>query len=461
MKRDFPHPTKSLAILSRTMPLEDEQGNGGQKPTKREQFRQWVDTALEVPAVARSVKAAMLVATGLKSDPITLRASALTYLTMLSIIPLLAVVFSVFQAIVGEAELQADLERLILENLAVGAQENIGHWISGFVKNASGTAIGGVGFALLLVSAVSLMANVEKALNHTFHAPKPRPLALRFGVYWCLLTLGPILLALSVAATALLQSSASLEWMGPVRRMVFLLAPFIVTWTGFALLYIIVPATRVHRRSAMLGAVVAGTGWELAKIGYAAFSAGSVRKNAIYGSLSAIPIFLVWVYLSWIIVLFGARIAWAVQTPGEGLGARTQTPAGRELLFCRVVLSVCRGFQAGAPLTMRQIAHLCVAEEANVRSALIELEQRGVVRELASGGWVPGKPLSRLTLNDARQAARGDGVGGVAEPGYLLLDGHLRVAEEAASDALAVTFETLVAENEPDLVLTSLTEKSS
>lgn len=421
--------------------------------------RSWVDAALEVPAIARSVKAAMLVATGLKSDPITLRASALTYLTMLSIIPLLAVVFSVFQAVVGEAELQADLERLILENLAVGAQENIGQWISGFVKNASGTAIGGVGFALLLFSAVSLMANVEKALNHTFQAPKPRPLALRFGIYWSLLTLGPILLALSVAATAMVQSSASFEWMGPARKMLFLLAPFLVTWTGFALLYIIVPATRVNRRAALLGAVVAGTGWEIAKIGYAAFSAGSVRKNAIYGSLSAIPIFLVWVYLSWIIVLFGARVAWAVQTPGAGLGARTQTPAGRELLFCRVVLSICRGFQAGYPMTPRKIATWCVADEGQVRPALVVLEEEGLIRELASGGWVPAKPLARLTLDEARRAARGDGVDGISEPGYLLLDGHLRVAEAAASDALSITFEALVAQDDPEAVLLSMTEE--
>lgn len=457
---DFPHPFDGSGILSPDMHPSDEQKKGKPGQAVIARARDWVASALEVPAVARSVKAAMLVATGLKSDPITLRASALTYLTMLSIIPLLAVVFSVFQAVVGQAELQADLEKLILENLAVGAQENIGHWISGFVKNASGTAIGGVGFALLLFSAISLMANVEKALNHTFHAPKPRPLALRFGIYWCLLTLGPILLALSVAATAMVQSSGSFEWMGPVRRMVFVLAPFAVTWTGFALLYIIVPATRVNRRAAVLGAIFAGTGWEIAKIGYAAFSAGSVRKNAIYGSLSAIPIFLVWVYLSWIIVLFGARIAWAVQTPGEGLGERTQTPAGRELLFCRVVLSICRGFQAGQVMKPRQIATWCVADEGDVRPALVVLEKEGVVRELASGGWVPAKPLSRLTLNDARQAARGDGVDGVSEPGYLLLDGHLRVADDAASKVLAITFETLVAKDDPEAVIAALTEET-
>lgn len=412
-----------------------------------ERGRTFRDSALELPAVARSVKTVMLVATGLKTDPITLRASALTYLTMLSIIPLLAVVFSIFQAVVGQAELQRDLEELILDNLAVGARENIGPWISTYVSNASGTAIGGIGFALLLFSAVSLLANVEKALNHTFHAPRPRPLVLRFGIYWCLLTLGPILLALSVAATALVQSASALEWMGPIRRMTFTFAPFFVTWLGLLLLYVIVPATKVSVRAAALGAMVSGSAWEIAKIGYAAFSAGSVRKNAIYGSLSAIPIFLVWVYLSWLIVLFGARLAWAIQAPGAGLGPHAETPQGRELLFARVVLSICRGFQAGEPLTPREIATRCVSNDTQVLPALEVLEGAGLVAELADGRWVPTRPLAELTLEDVRNAARGERIASVSEPGYLLVEGYLREANAAASLALDVSFETLVADS--------------
>lgn len=415
--------------------------------------RQWRDSVLEIPAIGRSVKAAMLVAAGLRSDPISLRASALTFLTMLSIIPLLAVVFSIFQAVVGQAELQRDLEEFILRNLAVGARENIGPWIATYVRNASGTAIGGIGFALLLVSAVSLMANVETAFNHTFHAPRPRPLALRFGIYWCLLTLGPILLALSIAATALVQASGTLEWMGPVRKVVFVAAPFLVTWAAFTLMYVIVPATRVNRRAALIGALVAGTGWEIAKIAYASFSTGSVRQNAIYGSLSAIPIFLMWVYLSWLIVLFGARVAWAVQSPGSGLGRRAQTPAGRELLFCRIVLSVARGFQAGRTVRVRDIARLCLSEEAPVREALQVLEKAQLVRALADGGWVPARPLSALTLFDVRRAARGNGVDDLAEPGYLLVDGHLRAADEAVARTLDVTYESLVAGEQPERTL--------
>ncbi|MFP5450690.1 MAG: YhjD/YihY/BrkB family envelope integrity protein [Thermoleophilia bacterium] len=409
--------------------------------------RQWRDRALRVPAVGRSVRAAMTVATALRSDPITLRAAALTYLTVLSIIPLLAVVFSIFQAVVGRSELQHDLERFILENLAVGARENIAPQISRLIHNASGTAIGGVGFVFLVVSAVSLMANVEQAFNHTFHAPRQRSLALRFGIYWCLLTLGPILLALSIVASALVQSTAALEWMGPARRVLLFLAPFVVTWTAFTLLYVIVPATYVKRRAAVLGALVAGTGWEIAKLVYTAVSAQSVRQNAIYGSLSAIPIFLVWVYLSWIILLFGARLAWAAQSMGEGLDeSAAKTPAGRELVHARVMLAIARAFHLGhPPPRIRDIAVKTATTEAVVRPALTTLASAGLVREVAGGGWLPARPLDQLTLNDVHRATRGTYTVDAPEPALAELARHLVSAEAAAAKVLDVPFDRLVA----------------
>src|SRR4051794_33875792 len=149
--------------------------------TKR---RRLVDRLLALPAVAKSVRAVVVVAGGLRVDPITLRAAALTYLTLLSLIPLLAVVFSVFQAVVGTKALQDQLQSYILDNLAVGARESFQKYIEQYVQRATGAALGGFGFVFLLVSAVSLLANIEAAFNQIFRAPRPRPLALRFGIYW-------------------------------------------------------------------------------------------------------------------------------------------------------------------------------------------------------------------------------------------------------------------------------------
>ena len=343
------------------------------------------DRALSMPAVARSVRAVVFLAAGLRTEPITLRAAALTYLSVLSLVPLLAVSFSMF-AVFGSAEDKNALQSTILNNLAIGpTRDAIASQLSGFVRRASGSAVGGVGFALLIVSAVSLMTNIEAAFNATFRAPKQRPLALRFGIYWCLLTLGPILLAASITATAYLGGAGS-----GIRKVVLVVAPFLVTYAAFTLLYIIVPAVQVKRRAAVLGALVAGTAWEIAKILYAALAAATVQKSAIYGSLSAIPIFLVWVYISWIIVLFGARIAYAAQAPRELVPADAVAgPLGREVLFAHLVEGVARAFHEGRPaVRSRDLAVRLGLDEGIVRPSLEELQRRDLVREIAQGGWV-------------------------------------------------------------------------
>lgn len=388
--------------------------------------------ALGVPAVARSVRTIVVLAASLRSESITLRAAALTYLSVLSLVPLLAVVFSMF-AVFGTAVMKDDLQEYILQNLAVGARETIARELGQGVRRAAGTAVGGIGFVFLLVSAVSLMTNIETAFNATFRVTRKRPFPVRFGIYWCLLTLGPILLALSIAATALLESSRVFDWLGAGRRLLLLSAPFFVTWSAFALLYVIVPATTVKRRAALLGAIVAGSAWEIAKIVYAAVSSATLQKNAIYGSLSAIPIFLLWVYISWLIVLFGARIAYAAQAPREFVTPGSVTgPLGREVLFAHLVEQVARDYASSAPpLRTRDLVARLGLEEGAVRPALETLQEQGIVREVAAGGWVPGRPLSQLSLAEVRRAARGEpAFSPTGEAGTL-------VARWSAADAAA------------------------
>lgn len=407
------------------------------------------DRILELPAVARSIRALVIVAGGLRSEPITLRAAALTYLTILSLIPLLAVIFSVFQAIVGTKALQGQLQDYILENLAVGARESFQRYIETYIQKATGAALGGFGFVFLLFSSVSLLANIEAAFNAVFRAPRPRPLVLRIGIYWALLTLGPILLSLSIAGTAFLERSHAL---GSVRHVASIVLPLLVTCGSFTLLYLILPAVQVKRRSAVIGAFVAGTAWEVAKIVYAFISARAVRRDAIYGSLSAIPTFLLWTYVSWIIVLFGARIAYAAQAehlilkPGD-----VPNPLERELLVARVMRAVSKAFHDGEPPPgVRILSGLLHADEALIRSALDALAAKSLVREVTEGGWTPTRPLERIPLSEVRAAARG-----LVErpaphepqfdPELRELLAHWDRADEAAGERLGVTMADLLA----------------
>ena len=117
-----------------------------------------------------------------------------------------------------------------------------------------------------------------------------------------------------------------------------------------------------------------------------------------------------------------------------------------------------RAFHAGrAPVRTRDVAVAAISDEAQVRPALDVLAKAGLVRELAGGGWVPGRPLGRLTLDDVRRAARGNGLDALTEPGYVLVGGHLKEADDAAARALAVTYEQLVAAEHPEAALETVT----
>jgi membrane protein len=398
------------------------------------------------PRTARPMLTIRALIYGLRTEPISLRASALTYLTVLAIIPLLVVVFSLFQAVVGTKELESRLQDYVFKNLAVGVQGDVSRYISQYIQRAS--SFGFVGFALVLFSSISLMANVETALNHIFRAPKPRPLALRFGIYWCLLTLGPILLAVSLSATALFQSSA-MKWLGPLQSLLTFFLPLVVTVAAFLLIYVIVPAIYVNRRSAVVGAVIAGLAWEVAKIGYAEVSRHSVRNGAIYGSLSAVPIFLLWTYVSWIIVLFGARITYALQSGylaigSEGLG----TPLGRELFVARLMRHIAEAFAMGgrAPST-RALSLAMHLPETETAPALQRLREAGLIHHLENGGWMPARPLNQITLAEVRAAARQSEEVSSLAPDLAELRSRWAAADQAADDELAVTLEDLVQRN--------------
>lgn len=401
----------------------------------------------ELPGGARSIRAAVVLAHGLRAEPITLRASALTYLTLLSLIPLLAVVFSIFHAVVGTTELQAHLQNFVLNNLAVGARENFAEYVEHYVQRARGAALGGVGFVFLLSSAVSLMANIEAAFNHTFQVSRPRPIALRVGIYWSMLTLGPLVLSLSVAGTALLQSSSVLVSLGGARELLLWVLPFLATYLGFMLLYLVLPATRVKVSAALIGALFAGTLWELAKIGYTFVSAMSVRKDAIYGSLSAIPVFMLWTYLSWILVLFGARVTYAAQSSAHAFpGELSKIAATKELVAAQVLRQIALDFKLGhPPREAAALSEVLRIPARQLREALSVLSEADLIRELAERGWQPAHPLAQIRLADVYRAVHGSSADGAElGPQWHQLVEHWRAGEQALSVALGQSYEELL-----------------
>ena len=247
-----------------------------------------------------------------------LHAQALTYDTLLALVPLLAVIFSIFKGLGGMERVQAQISGLIIDNLSGSPElrDQIGAHLEQFVGNIHAGKLGILSVIILVWSVLSLLGHIEFAFNRIYGTSFNRPWLLRLLTYWSLLTFGPILLAASFALTAALQSSwvsGLVDSLGVVSSVSVHMSPFLVTWLALTVMYVAVPNTRVRLGSAAAAGFIAGLLWTLAKYGYAAYISHNLTLQNIYGSVAAIPLFILWLYVTWLLVLFGAQLAFAFQ----------------------------------------------------------------------------------------------------------------------------------------------------
>jgi membrane protein len=337
------------------------------------------------------------------------------------------------------------VHEFVFANLAVGARDSVEPYLAQFVAKQHATSAGLVGGLLLVWSAVSLFSNVERAINDIWGIKRRRSYTQRAVIYWVGLTLGPLLLAGSVTA-----STAASDWAtGAGLTVLTVFAGVLLTCTFFTLVYVIVPATKVQVRAAIAGGLVAGIAWEIAKWGYALVVAKFFKYHAVYGSVAAVPTFLLWLFLSWTILLFGARLAFVIQYAPTLLSKvpLRQTRVGREVLAGQAMLQIALAFDeavASAP-DAGQIASRCRAMAEDVGEALGALRTGGLVVTLTEGGILPARPLEQITLLDIRKAVAGggplfpeSGVGRGPVPDIF------RALEDKAADQLGeVTFRAL------------------
>jgi membrane protein len=251
-------------------------------------------------------------AQNLKSAQLPLVASSLAYTTILSIIPLLAVSFALFQTFGGQEVLNKTLEPFILNNLAEGVSDEVVDKLETFIANAHGKAIGLGGLVGLIFTSMSMLSSIEKAINRVWHAPMTRSLFHRVSSYWLLITLGP--LALTVALGAATSSHIPLTSLLPSGTGGFILSAVILS-----AVYKYVPHTRVRSRCAVIAGIVIAGVFVLAQNGFKLYTSRVVSYSNIYGSLGAIPLLLLWIYICWMIVLSGAAFTVALQKQAEVL----------------------------------------------------------------------------------------------------------------------------------------------
>lgn len=405
-------------------------------------------TEVAAPGDARLVRAARgavaAVQTALRvleGESVRLRAMALTYISLFALVPALVVAFSVVQAFTGMDRISGSVHEFLFDNLAVGARATIEPYLQRFVQKAHVRSAGLVGGALLVWSAVSLFSNVDRAVNDIWGIRRRRPLASQAATYWVGLTLGPLLLAGSV----MVGHSTRDFLAGTGLGFLAVAAGALLTCAFFTVLYVIVPYTKVRIGAALAGGLAAGIAWEIAKWGYTFFIAKFFRYHAIYGSVAAVPIFLLWLFVSWAILLFGARLAYVVQYAASVMkgSLHPASRSGREILAGQAMLVIARAYDRGAaPPDAGDLAAALGAQAEAAGEALGALKQANLVTNLADGGLVPSRPLERISLADVRRAVAGGECGPERGSGTLLQLVN-RVEEEAFARLAAVTFRDL------------------
>jgi membrane protein len=262
-----------------------------------------------------------------KEDHLGLTASSLTFTTIISIVPLFTVALAIFSVFPMFAKMQTGLQQLLVDSLI---PDNIARQVLSYLGQFASKAskIGWVGAAAFLVSALMLILTIDGKLNDIWRVRTTRHLARRIIVYWTLLTLGPLLMALSLSISSYVMS-ASKGWVSVLPNSlnaILNIVQFIVLACGMAAMYRFVPNTRVRWTHALLGGVFVALGIELAKRALSWYLAQVPTYSAVYGAFATVPILLIWIYVAWVIVLLGAVIAAYWPSLKSGIARRGDTP---------------------------------------------------------------------------------------------------------------------------------------
>ncbi|MBW1986735.1 MAG: YihY/virulence factor BrkB family protein [Deltaproteobacteria bacterium] len=358
---------------------------------------------------------------GLIRNQAMVQASTLAYYTMLALVPLMALLFAVFKGL-GLQHLLADY---LLERLAPGSQD-FAHQVLDYIENADVAGLGAMGVASLLLTLVLVMNNVERAINLTWGVTQTRPWRRRISDYFSIFLLLPILVA--VAGTF---SSAFLG-LPEVQQLLTTLSPglynfatsdlasLIILWVAFTFLYLVMPNTQVKLQSALIGGLVGGSLWEIARwlfIYYQSTKEGTVYYDVIYGAFFHLLFLVLWIYYSWVVVLIGSEVACAHQNL-EPLSREFRQPAAAsepvdEYLALAVLLAIARRFYLQQPpLSQKELRQMLVHDHNLTDRVMKSLTESNLVVLITGPDqenglrFLPLRPLEHSQVEDILKTLR-------------------------------------------------------
>jgi len=394
-----------------------------------------------------------------------MRAMSLVYTTLLSLVPLLAISFSVLKGFGVHNQIEPLLLGL-LEPLGDQAAE-ITERIVSFVDNMRVGVLGGIGFAMLFYTVMALLQKIERSFNYIWHVRLGRDLGQRFRDYLSVILVGPALIFGGIGLTA---SAASgfladlVSGLGPAKTLFETagrLVPYLMIVAAFSFIYSFMPNTKVRLRSALIGGLIAGFLWTTAGWLFASFVAGSANYTAIYSTFASLIVLLLWLYVGWLILLVGAAIAFYHQYPdhlGLGRDEPGTGPRMTERIGLQVAHHVLRCFYQGGPApTLDALTHRLSLPRRMIEDALGVLCARGLLAKVAeSQGYLPGCPPETTSVRDLLDALRSGSdsrISRVARRGHGPADHALAIADRADRAALdsvaAITLKELAGSDAP------------
>jgi membrane protein len=363
--------------------------------------------------VIRLIQIIALAVRGFCENKCKFKASALTFYSLLSIVPIIAVMFGISKGF----GLQKQVEEQLLTKME-GQKEvvtKIIDFANSLLANANGGIIAGIGVAFLFWTIISVLSNIENSFNDIWGVIKPRSFGRKFGDYLSTMLVCPILLVISGSMTLFVSSQITLvmekipllQNLGPVFWLLLKLLPYVAVWIVFTFIFTFMPNTKVKFKSALIGGIVAGTIFQIVQWIYINFQIGMSKYGAIYGSFAALPLFLLWLQTGWLIVLFGAEVSFAhqnVETYEFEPDCLSVSHSFKILLSLFITQKLVHRFCEGEkPGDASQLSHELDIPVRLVRQLLYELSESGILSEARKGedkelAYQPAIDVDKITV---------------------------------------------------------------
>jgi len=362
----------------------------------------------------KQLRIVLLAVRGFDEDKCFLRASALTFYSILSIVPIVAMAFGIAKGF-GFEKL---LEKRLLESFT--GQEEVMMRVINFshslLENTKGGMIAGIGVVILFWTVIKVLSNIERSFNDIWGIKKARTFVRKFSDYFSIMLICPLLIIISSSITVFITTQVKLitekivllGMFSPVIYFFLAFLPYCMIWVLFTFVYILLPNAKVNFGAAILAGVIAGTMFQVVQGAYITFQVGVAKYNAIYGSFAALPLFLVWLQISWLIVLFGAEISFAhqnVETYEFEPDCLQASYSFKRLLSLRIANLLIKNFSKGEkPFTAAQISHTIEIPIRLVNQILYELVQSGIISEVKSEedkevAYQPALAIEKFTIS--------------------------------------------------------------